>query len=176
VVRFAQNAVRPILPLYIEAIGDLSDERAASLAGLAFAVLGVSSAVAAVVAGKWGDAIGHRRILMISTAAAGLIYLPMALAGAPWQLIALQGLFGIAAGGLIPAANAIVAQVTPAERRGVTYGVTAAAASAGGFAGPLAGSALAAWAGFEATFILSGAVLLAAAAATALRFSSSDER
>jgi DHA1 family multidrug resistance protein-like MFS transporter len=163
VVRFAQNAVRPILPLYIEAIGDLSDERAASVAGITFAVLGASSAVSAVVTGKWGDAIGHRRILLISVVAAGLLYLPMALAGAPWQLIALQGLFGIAAGGLIPAANAIVAQVTPAEQRGMTYGVTAAAASAGGFAGPLAGSAVAAWAGFEATFILTGAVLLACA-------------
>ena len=41
-------------------------------------------------------------------AAAGLLYLPMAFAGGPLQLAALQGAFGFAAGGMIPAANALV--------------------------------------------------------------------
>jgi DHA1 family multidrug resistance protein-like MFS transporter len=109
--------------------------------------------------------------LLGSILGAGLLYLPMAAVTGVWQLIALQGLFGIAAGGLIPAANAIVAQWTPRERRGVSFGITAAAGSVGGTFGPLAGSATAASLGFRATFLGTGIVLLAVAAAVAYAFS-----
>jgi DHA1 family multidrug resistance protein-like MFS transporter len=170
-VRFAQTTVRPILPLYVEYVDHLSDERAASLSGIAFGLLGLTSAFASVYLGRRGDRVGHHRILLGSILGAGLLYLPMAAVTGVWQLIALQGLFGIAAGGLIPAANAIVAQWTPRERRGVSFGITAAAGSVGGTFGPLAGSATAASLGFRATFLGTGIVLLAVAAAVAYAFS-----
>ncbi len=88
----------------------------------------------------------------------------MAAAQAPWQLIALQALFGFAAGGLIPAANALVADNTPADRRGAVYGLMAAAQSTGGFVGPLAGSILAASLGFPVALSVTGALLLGLAA------------
>lgn len=169
-VRFAQMSTRPILPLYVESVGNLSDERAASLSGIALGLLGLTSAVASVFLGRRGDRVGHRRILLGSIIGAGLLYLPMAAVTGVWQLIVLQGLFGIAAGGLIPAANAIVAHWTPRERRGVSFGITAAAGSVGGTFGPLAGSATAASLGFRATFLGTGIVLLAVAAAVAYVF------
>lgn len=163
-VRFSQMGVRPILPLYVEHVGGLSGEageaRAASLAGLALGLLGLTSAAASVYLGRRGDRVGHRRVLLASLFAAGVLYLPMAAVSDVWQLILLQGLFGIAAGGLIPAANAIIASTTSKERRGVTFGVAAAAGSLGGFFGPLAGSFTAATLGFRATFLGTGLVLL----------------
>ena len=173
-VRFAQMAVRPILPLYVEELGTYAGtagaERAASVAGLALGLLGLTSAVASVFLGRRGDRVGHRRILLGSILGAGAISLPMAFVGAPWQLVLLQGLFGIAAGGLIPAANAIVASATPRERRGMIFGVTAAAGSLGGFFGPLAGAAVAASLGFRATFFGTAVVLLLLAAGVAYAF------
>jgi DHA1 family multidrug resistance protein-like MFS transporter len=84
----------------------------------------------------------------------------MALATHAWHLIALQALFGIAAGGMIPAANAIIANITPADQRGFTYGITAAAGGLGSAMGPLLISSLIAPAlGFETAF-LTVAVLL----------------
>jgi MFS family permease len=107
-----------------------------------------------------GDKRGHQPILLACAFASALIYLPMGLATASWQLVVLQGLFGIAAGGLVPAANAIIADRTAPEQRGTVFGVTAAAASLGGFFGPLAGAGIAAWLGFDVAFIVTGLFLL----------------
>jgi DHA1 family multidrug resistance protein-like MFS transporter len=170
VVRFAQMGVRPIFPLYVEHVGDLTDERAASMAGIALGLMGAISAAASIVLGPRGDRVGHRRILLASLLGAGLIYLPMAAVTGAWQLVALQALFGVAAGGLIPSANAIVANATPRERRGTIFGLTAAAGSLGAMFGPLAGSAVAASLGFRAAFIATGAILLSVAAAVAYFF------
>ena len=174
-VRFAQMSTRPILPLYVEhvgkMVGDRGDERAASLAGIALGLLGLTSAIASIFLGRRGDRVGHRRILLGSIIGAGAIYLPMAAVTGVWQLIALQGLFGIAAGGMIPAANALIANATPSDRRGTIFGITAAAGSLGGTFGPLAGSGMATTLGFRATFLGTGVILLAVGAAAAFAFS-----
>jgi MFS family permease len=91
----------------------------------------------------------------------------MALARNPWQLAALQGLFGIAAGGLVPAANALIADRTPTERRAFVYGITSSSAAFGAFVGPLAGAGLAIAFGFPAAFVATGLLLLLLAVAIA---------
>lgn len=164
VSRFAQMGVRPITPLYIAELGSLSDARAASVTGLAYGLLGVTSAVASIVLGRHGDRAGHQRILFFSVLGAGIIFLPMALITAPWQMVVLQALFGIGAGGLIPAANAIIAERTTPERRGAIFGVTASVGAIGAFTGPLVGAGIAATLGFPATFAFTGLVLIALAA------------
>jgi len=161
VVRLAQMGVRPIFPLYVAELGHFGDQRAASVSGVAFGLLGLTSAISSVYLGRRGDRVGHQRVLMAAMVGAGILYVPMALVTSPWQLVVLQGLFGIAAGGLIPAANAIVANATPPERRGVIYGITAAASSLGGFVGPLAGAGIAAAFGFRTLFFSTAALLLA---------------
>jgi len=167
-VRLATMAVQPILPLFV---GTLAPDATnpSSLAGLVLGVLGVTSAVSSVFLGRLGDRRGHRRILVWGVVAAGFLYLPMALAQTWWQLFLLQALFGVAAGGIVPAANALIANATPPERRGAVFGVTAGAASWGAFIGPLAGSALAAAVGFRAPFLATAVLLLALALVIARR-------
>jgi DHA1 family multidrug resistance protein-like MFS transporter len=122
--------------------------------------LGVTSAISSIFFGRLGDKFGYRRILVASTLGSGLIYIPMALTQHPWQLIVLQAMFGVFAGGMVPAANALVAMETAPERRGVVFGLMAAATAVGGFLGPLAGSGFAALFGFRLTFAAVGIVLL----------------
>lgn len=154
-VRFAQQGTRPVMPLYLQELGGYADDRAASLSGWMFGAAGVASAASAISFGRRGDRVGHRRVLLWSTAGAGALYLPLALVRSPWQLVALQAVFGVAAGGLIPAANAIVAQVTASDRRGVTFGVTAMAGAVGAAVGPLLlSSAIAPAFGFGASFLV----------------------
>ncbi len=167
VIRFAAMAVQPIVPLFVASLAPGAADPA-SLAGIVLGTLGVTSAVSAVVLGRLGDRLGHRTILLACVAAAGLLYLPMALARNPWQLAALQGLFGIAAGGLVPAANALIADRTPTERRAFVYGITSSSAAFGAFVGPLAGAGLAIAFGFPAAFVATGLLLLLLAAAVAV--------
>jgi DHA1 family multidrug resistance protein-like MFS transporter len=159
VVRTASMAVQPIIPLFVAEL-EPNIANPAALAGLVMGALGFTSAAAAMVFGRLGDRRGHWPILLGCIVAAGLLYIPMALVQNAWQLAVLQGLFGVAAGGLIPSANALIAGVTAPERRGAMYGLTAGAGSFGGFVGPLGGAAIAAVSGFRAPFLLVGVMLL----------------
>lgn len=162
-IRFASTAVQPITPVFVELIS-AAGSNVNTLAGLTLGILGVTSAISSMFLGRIGDRRGHYKILLASAIGAGLIYLPMSLAQSPWQLIVLQGIFGLFAGGLIPAANALVARVTPESQRGVVFGLMNTAGSVGGFAGPLMGAGMAGLFGIRATFLLTGVVLLLMAA------------
>jgi DHA1 family multidrug resistance protein-like MFS transporter len=100
----------------------------------------------------------------------------MAMVRDPWHLALLQGLLGVAAGGLIPSANALVAHLTPVEKRGAIFGLTAALSGVGGFLGPLLGAILATSLGFRATFIAAGALMLALAALVIWSLASESRR
>jgi DHA1 family multidrug resistance protein-like MFS transporter len=160
--RFASSAVQPIVPIFI---GQLHDNflnlTPATVSGVALGMLGLTSAISSIYFGRLGDRKGHQPILLACALASAVIYLPMGLASASWQMVVLQGLFGIAAGGLTPAANAIIASRTAPEQRGTIFGVTAAAGSLGGFFGPLTGAGIAAAIGFSAAFVITGLFLLA---------------
>jgi DHA1 family multidrug resistance protein-like MFS transporter len=162
VIRMIAMAMQPILPLFVAELAP-DNPNVASVAGIVLGAAGLTSALAAAWLGRLGDRTGHRRILAISLLAAGLFYLPMAVVRDPWQLAALQALLGVAAGGLIPSANALIAHLTPATRRGAIFGLTAALGGVGGFIGPLLGALLATTFGFRATFVAAGLLLLALA-------------
>lgn len=159
VIRFASSAVQPITPIFVEKISH-AGHSVSTLAGLTLGVLGVTSAVSSIYLGRLGDKRGHFPILFWCLIGAGLVYLPMAGAQHPWHLITLQAVFGLFAGGLIPAANALIANVTDEGKRGMVFGFINTAGSIGGFAGPLAGAAWAGLFGIRATFVLVGTVLL----------------
>jgi len=159
VLRIASSAIQPIMPLYVQQLSPDTGS-VATLAGLTLGIAGLTSAIAAVTLGRLADRIGQRPVLLVSAIGVGLLYLPQTFAQTTTQLIVLQGLFGIAAGGVLPSANAIVANLTPAERRGAVYGFTAAATSVGGFLGPLGGSSLAAAVDIRYVFLVSGLLML----------------
>jgi DHA1 family multidrug resistance protein-like MFS transporter len=163
VVRMIAMSMQPIIPLFVQELTPDNPD-VATLSGLVLGAAGFTSALAAAYLGRLGDRAGHRRVLAISLVAAGLLYLPMAIVRDPWQLAVLQALMGVAAGGLIPSANALVAHLSPLERRGAVFGLTAALSGAGGFVGPLLGAILATSLGFRSTFVAAGALLLAVAA------------
>lgn len=159
VIRFAEAAVQPITPLYVTDLAGSTD-RAGTLAGLTLGILGVTSAISSVIFGRLGDRRGHYTVLVLCTLAAGIMYFPMAAAGVPWQLILFQALFGVFAGGMMPSANALVANHTDENRRGIVFGLTNMTGSIGGFIGPLVGPAVAALAGFRWAFALTGVTLI----------------
>ncbi len=170
VIRGTSMAIQPILPLYVAQLGSfgISD---AETAGLILGAQGLTSAIASIYFGRLGDRIGHRRILTACTFAAGFIYLPMAVATQSWQLLVLQAAFGVAAGGLVPTANALVAHATGPEQRGVVFGLMAGAGSMGAFVGPLAVAGLTTSGGFGLAFVAIGISLLLTGVAVVYTFS-----
>jgi DHA1 family multidrug resistance protein-like MFS transporter len=157
-LRAASMALQPIVPLLVAQLARGSSA-VNSLAGLAMGVSGMTSAVASVGLGRLSDRIGQRPLLIASGALAAATFLPLGLTTQVWQVIVLQALFGIASGGMLPTANALVARLTPEGRRGTVYGFTTTASSLGAFVGPLVGTALAAALGLHAPFLVIGLAL-----------------
>jgi len=157
-LRAASMALQPIVPLLVAQLARGSSS-VNSLAGLAMGVSGMTSAVASVGLGRLSDRVGQRPLLIASGALAAATFLPLGLTTQVWQVIALQALFGIASGGMLPTANALVARLTPEGRRGTIYGFTTTASSLGAFVGPLVGTALAAALGLHAPFLVIGLAL-----------------
>ncbi len=159
----AAAAALPLLPLFVEQL-ERGGGSVSALSGLTFAVAGVSNAIASIVFGRLADRIGRRRILLWCSLASGLIAIPQAFVQHPWQLIAMRGLYGIATGGLTPSANALIADVTPPEKRGSIYGLTSAASSFGFALGPFGASALAALVGIRTVFLATAGIMLVVSA------------
>lgn len=161
-VSTAQNAMGPVLPLFVQQLVDDADVPVASIAGLVIGIAAVTSAVAAVVAGRIGDRVGHGRLMAACAVAGGLLYVPQAWVTGPYELLAWRALVGLFTGGLMPGTMALVAMQTPERHRGWVFGLTTTATALGGAAGPIAGATAATTLGLRATFIVTGAILTVA--------------
>lgn len=151
--------IAPLLPIFVEQLAG-SAQNVASLSGATFGIAGLTNALAAIAFGRLADRLGHRRILIGCSFAAALLLVPQAFVQHPWQLIAMRGLFGVATGGMMPTANALIATATPPETRGAVYGITSASTALGSALGPLGASALAAVVSIRAVFLVTAGVML----------------
>lgn len=170
-VRFLNNvsrmSVMPLLPLFVQSL--MSNSNAVgTMTGLVSGIGSAMSTLSAVVLGRVGDKVGHKRVLVFAAILAAAGYVPQALVTSPWQLILLNGITGAAVGGILPALGALLAQYSPPGHEGAVYGLDASVGSAGRTVAPIVGSAIAMWFGIRATFVFAGAVF-ALAALLALR-------
>ncbi|MCE5266000.1 MAG: MFS transporter [Deltaproteobacteria bacterium] len=139
---FSIFIVIPIMPLFIEAVGNLKTQ-VASTTGLMFAVTGATASISAAFIGRWSDNWGHKRVLIVNLFITGILWVAHALARNIEQLFIIRVLFGFAAGGNLPTMNALVGKLVPKESYGKAYGLTASVTSLGTALGPLAGGVLA---------------------------------
>ncbi|MCL5971278.1 MAG: MFS transporter, partial [Firmicutes bacterium] len=126
--------------------------------GAMAALYAASSFVSQWVFGRLSDVLGRRALLLfgsLSTAVAtGLFVLKVP----PGAYLAFRALQGVGAGAFIPAANALVGDLVPDQRRGSAFGLLSSA-SMGGFAlGPFIGGIMGNFFGLRAPFGL-GAIL-----------------
>jgi MFS family permease len=101
-----------------------AQDRGLSLIGILamLAAFNLVYAVLATPAGNLSDKIGRRKVLVAGWTVYGFIYLGLALAQAAWHVVALYILYGIYYGLSYGTANAMIADLVPAETRGTAYG------------------------------------------------------
>jgi MFS family permease len=114
--------------------------------------------------GRLADLRGCRVVLVGCLLAFALGCLITAAATDLGTLVAGRAIQGVGGGGLVPATLALVADLWPAERRGLPLGVVGAVQETGATLGPLLGAAILALSGWRAIFWanLAGAAVLAA--------------
>ena len=162
----ARSIIIPIAPLFVVSLVAQETEASNTYAGMVLAVSSATATFGAVYLGNLGDRISHRKVLFWCAVAAAVLYVPQVFAGDVWQLLLLQGLAGIAAGGLVAAPSALLSRYTDKGASGAVYGLDNSVWSAAKALAPLFGAAIAMWLGMRATFAASvvAFVLIALAA------------
>lgn len=105
-----------------------------------------------VAAGRLGDMLGRRRILLIGIALFGVASVAAALAPSLWPLVAARAAQGLRAAIMMALAVAAVGDVAPKERAGATMGLLGSVSAVGTALGPSLGGALIAVSGWQAVF------------------------
>lgn len=159
---FATMSVEPILTAYIGQIN--GEHRATMWSGLVFAVGALGSIVSAPLIGRYADRVGHRRVIVACLVSAAVCALARGFVQSPPQLVLAQCALGASLGGLMPSVTAAIRHVTPDERVGRVLGLGVSAQYVGQVLGPATGGFVASVAGFRATFVITAAILLLAAA------------
>ncbi len=147
----------PMAPLFIESLmADVS--RVNTVTGLVVGTGSAFTTLSAIVLGRLGDRVGHRRVLIFSCLAAACFYWPASLVSGPWQLLVLQAAVGIALGGVVPSISALLAGYTQIGEEGAVFGLDNSIRSAAQSVAPLAASGVAIAFGLRGVFVAAAAV------------------
>jgi len=128
--------VIPLLPFMAPALGGDSSD-------IAFIMITYAIG-AALIAPSWGrfsDRAGRRQALVLALMCSCAAYVVTALADTLWQVYLGRALSGLAAGSL-PVATALMADLSPPERRAKAMGLVGTAFGLGLIAGPVLGGLL----------------------------------
>lgn len=133
--------VLPVLPTLIVELTGQSLADATRTGGLLLIVFAVAHFFAGPILGNLGDRFGRRPVLLAAMLIFAIDYALMAFAPTIAWLFAGRLIAGIA-GAVYSPANAVLADVTPPERRGATFGLMGAAFGIGFIIGPAVGGLL----------------------------------
>lgn len=162
VTNLGSRIMEPMLPLFVQSLMP-GAARVASTTGLIVGARAATSALGAVVLGQVGDRVGHRRVLTACTIGAAGLYIPQFFVSTPTQLLMLQGVVGLALGGILASLSATLASLSPDGHQGVVYGVDASALSAANAIAPMIGAAVATGLGLRFIFLCTAGIFALAA-------------
>ncbi len=152
---FAQRSIMPVAPLFVMAlIPNAVAAGASTYAGLVLTVSSITMTAGSLVLGWLSDRWGYRAILLGAAAVAAAFYIPQAFVSDITQLLVLQALAGFAAGGVLSAPAAMLANFTALGDEGSVYGLDASVSSFANGLAPLSASIIVAAFGLRAVFAL----------------------
>jgi DHA1 family multidrug resistance protein-like MFS transporter len=148
----------PILPLYIRELNPLISAETA--AGTAFFLMGLVATASSYVAGRLGQRIDLKKILIFSCLGSRVLYLPPMLATNATQFLIFIATMGLLRGGMISSSSTLVGLVAPLNQQGIAYGINQSASSLGGAIGPLIGGTLAPLLGLKSIFAVTAGIFV----------------
>ncbi len=133
--------ILPVLPLLIEEVQGAGLGRAALWGGVMATGFAVMQFLCGPALGQLSDRVGRRPVLLVSLAAMAIYYLAMAVAGSVWTLLAAR-LFGGITAATQAVAAAMLADLSPDDRKSQNFGLIGAAFGVGFVLGPVIGGLL----------------------------------
>lgn len=127
---------------------------AATGAGVALSLLGLASATASMLVGRWGSPRRLPLIMLLAAFAASVFYLPQTWVSAPALSIALFTGLGFCQGALVNSASSMLSAAAPRERQGAVFGIVHSVTSLAFGAGALVAGTASVTAGLRSIFII----------------------
>ncbi|MGF9908183.1 MDR family MFS transporter [Brevibacillus porteri] len=138
-VRAASSMSMPFLFLYLSNQTDMS----LAMIGLTIGAGPLAGTIGGFIAGAWSDRIGRRRVMLGALYVWTLVFVGFALSKDPWILLLLNIAGGLCRSFYEPVSQALMADVTPQEKRLRVFGIRYMAINVGVAVGPIAGVVLA---------------------------------
>jgi MFS family permease len=137
----SSEMIYPLLPAFLVTLG-ASGEMIGAIDGVAETV----AAVLKLASGWWADRVHRRKpLVLVGYGIAAVLRPLMALARAPWHVLAIRAGDRVGKGLRSSPRDAIIAAATPADRRGAAFGFHRAMDHTGALIGPLIAYALIGW-------------------------------
>jgi MFS family permease len=135
----SSELIHSLLPVFLTTVLGASTVDVGLIEGVAEA----TAAIAKVFSGALSDRIGKRKLLVgVGYGLAALTKPIFPLASTAWEVLAARFVDRIGKGIRDAPRDALIADITPPEIRGASYGIRQALDTVGGFAGPLSAVAL----------------------------------
>ncbi len=154
-----QTSVMPFLPFYIREIGLPPGHSLEMWSGLIYSISLIFICIMGPIWGVIGDRFGHRVNINRAVIGITVLLVLMAFARTVYDLLFLRIFWGILVG-FSPASMALMSNITPKEKLGVTLGILQTSLIAGTIAGPFLGGILADTVGYRNVFLVIGALHL----------------
>ncbi len=158
--------IRPLIPLLVESFPNSGGAREA---GLVFAAIALTSAIAAVGVDRVSSRTGYKLALTGAIIGAGIGYMLVSIADSLLPLMLLMALVGIFSGAMIPVVNALIGATAPRDKQGSAFGLVGSANALSFAIAPLLGGLTAQQFGIHAAFVVVGCMLLGVAALVAFK-------
>ena len=152
----SSEMIYPLLPAFLAGTLALGPSAALAL-GVIEGVAEATASILKLASGLWADRVPRRKpFLLAGYGLAGAARPLIGLAGSWPAVLALRFLDRVGKGIRSSPRDALIADVTPPDRRGTAYGVHRAMDHAGAVVGPLVAAGLLAWGGFalDQVFVL----------------------
>ncbi|MBM7580520.1 MFS family permease [Jeotgalibacillus terrae] len=152
-VAASATMILPFLSLYIETMGNFTDEYVQKWSGLVFGVTFLTAFFVSPIWGRFGDRFGYKPILMITGYGIAFSIFMMGFIDSVFGLFILRMFMGVVTG-FIPTSLALISSQTPKHIAGRTLGTLQMGTVTGGLFGPILGGLMADAFGFSYTFII----------------------
>jgi len=158
-----RSVLVPYLPLFLATLA-LEEKMLNTATGLIIAVSAAAATLTSVYFGKLGDRIGHKKILIFSSTAVALVYLPQYFIHSFWWLLAFQALGGAFLGGVFPTLSALLNNYIKHGEEGSAYGFDNSIVGLARALAPMFGAVIVMWGGFRMIFIFTAVLFIFSAA------------
>jgi MFS family permease len=160
----SSEMIVPLLPAFLVSLG-----ASGAFVGAVDGIAETTASLMKLVAGAWADRSARKKpLVLVGYVLASLVRSLVAVAQAPWHVLAIRFTDRIGKGVRTAPRDALIAQATPADRRGAAFGFHRAMDHTGALIGPLVAYVLLRWLSPRAIFAVAAIPALASVVALAL--------